>query len=73
MLRSLLSTLRDRLANIPPLQSSHAYLKSQVLQEVCGAISLVGFCPATGIYPYANSRGLRPWRMLCRNLHRISG
>lgn len=44
------------------------YLESKVLKEVRSSVRLVGLCPATGIDPHTNGRGLSPWRVLSRNL-----
>ena len=46
--------------------SSH--LEGKMLEEVCGAVGLGGFCPGTGIDPDADGRGLRVGRVLGRNL-----
>lgn len=44
------------------------YLECEMLKEVGGPIRLVSLCPAAGIDPHANSRGLGPWRVLGGNL-----
>jgi hypothetical protein len=44
------------------------YLESKMLQEVCGTIGLVRFCPTPSIDPNTYSRRLSPRRMLCCDL-----
>ena len=44
------------------------YLESEMLEEVCSAVGLVGLCSATSIDPDTHSRGLSPWRVFGRNL-----
>ena len=63
---ALIITLVSR-AFFNNLQES-VYLKSEMLQEVCGAISLVRFCPTSSIDPNTYSRRLSPRRMLCCDL-----
>lgn len=43
-----------------------------MLEEVCGSIRRIGFCPASRINPHANRRCLGPRRVLSRNLQNIS-
>lgn len=40
------------------------YLEGQVLEEVCGAVGLLGLCPGAGVYPHANGRRLCVWGVL---------
>lgn len=69
MLTSILRSLEKPFIPTSTYQvQDHAYLKSQMLQEVCCAISLVCFCSAARIDPYTNRRCLRPRGMLCRDL-----
>lgn len=48
------------------------YLESKVLKEVRGSVGLVSLCPAAGIDPHANSRGLGPWGVLSGDLRPVS-
>jgi hypothetical protein len=43
-------------------------LEGEVLEEVRGSVGLVSLCPATGIDPHADRRGLSPWRVISGNL-----
>lgn len=43
-------------------------LEGKVLKEVCGSVGLVSLCPATGIDPHADRRGLGPWGVISGNL-----
>lgn len=43
-----------------------------MLQEVRGSVGLVSLCPATGIDPHADSRGLSPWRVFRSDLNPVS-
>lgn len=43
------------------LRSFRSTLESQMLEEVRGAVGLVGLGPRAGINPHADSRRLRPW------------
>lgn len=52
----------------PRIPVVYPYLESKVLKEVRSSVRLVGLCPATGIDPHTNGRGLSPWRVLGRNL-----
>lgn len=55
-----------------PLAQLAIYLESKVLEEVCGSIRLVGLCPAAGIDPHANGRGLCPWGVFGGNLDALT-
>lgn len=69
VLGSLVGTLTHcQQACIPRISVIYPYLESKVLEEVRSSVRLVGLCPATGIDPHTNGRGLSPWRVLSRNL-----
>lgn len=69
VLGSLVGTLAHcQQTRIPRRSVICPYLESKVLKEVRSSVRLVGLCPATGIDPHTNGRGLSPWRVLSRNL-----
>lgn len=70
LLGALLCALEmDGLAGSTTNSDRERYLESQMLQEVCSAISLVGFGAAAGIDPDTDSRCLGPWRVLGSDLY----
>lgn len=72
VLRALVGALTHHQSHCFSSLNGSSHLEGQVLEEVRGAARLVGLGSGTSVNPDTNSRSLRPWRVLSRDLQALS-